>query len=142
MRKLGFNNELKVETDMLVSPTGYPFKKADLAGTISDPEIYNARTRICNRGGLVSLYEKDDGSIGYRCAAEPIDKFVNKGGKIEETVGRGCLCNGLFTTAGMNPSSVEPPVVTIGDDVSFLRKLMANEDDSYGASDAIKYLLS
>lgn len=142
MRKIGFNNELKVETDMLVSPTGYPFKKANLAGTISDPDIYNARTRICNRGGLVSLYEKEDGTIGYRCASEPIDKFVKKGGKIEDTEGRGCLCNGLFTTAGMNPSSVEPPVVTIGDDVSFLRKLMVNEDDSYGASDAIKYLLS
>jgi len=140
VRKLGFNGQLDVKTDMVISPTGFPFKVVILNGTISVVFIYESRTRICNKGGLVSLYEKEDGTIGYRCSAEPFDKFIAKGGKLEEAIGKGCLCNGLFSTVGMN-SDIEPPIVTIGDDVSFLRKLMANENSSYTAKDAIEYLI-
>ena len=140
MRKHGFNGTLEIQTDMRISPTSYPFKKALLSGTISEEAVYNARTRICDIGGLVYLYGKENGSIGYRCPAEPVDKYVKKGGDIKDTVGRGCLCNGLFATAGMNTED-EPPVVTIGDDLSFLKKVMANKNSSYGAKDAINYLL-
>lgn len=141
IRKLGYNNQLNIKTDMQISPTGYPFKVIQLAGTISDKDTYNQRERICNIGGLVSLYEREDGKIGRRCSAEPIDAYEKKGGRIEDTESRGCLCNGLFSTVGMN-YSYEPMVFTIGDDVSFLRKLMANEDSSYTAREAINYLLS
>jgi len=140
IRKLGFEGKLIVKTDMRISPTGFPFKVVDLDGTIAKPEIYEARTRICDQSELVSLYERPDGGIGYRCSAEPENQFVRKGGDLKDTVGRGCLCNGLITTAGFGDEK-EPPVVTLGDDVSFLPFLMKNAEDSYSAAQAIRYLL-
>lgn len=139
-RKLGFEGKLAIRTDMLISPTGFPFKVTILDGTLSESKIYEARHRICNQGALVSLYERQDGTIGYRCAAEPVDKFVAKGGNITETVGRGCICNGLSVTADVG-NDEEPPIVTLGDDVSFLPHLMANAESSYTAAQAIRYLL-
>lgn len=140
VRKLGFEGRLVVKTDMRISPTGFPFKVVDLDGTIAKPEIYEARTRICDQSELVSLYERPDGGIGYRCSAEPENQYVRKGGDIKDTIGRGCLCNGLITTAGFGDEE-EPPVVTLGDDVSFLPFLMKDAEDSYSAAQAIKYLL-
>ena len=140
MRFLGFNGLLQVKTDMQISPTGYPFKVAQIPGTISEAGTYYSRKRICNRGGLVILYERSDNTIGRRCSAEPVEKYVAKGGDEADTVNSGCLCNGLFVTAGINPDSHEPPVATIGDDVSFLKLLMNNPEDAYTAEDAINYL--
>jgi NAD(P)H-dependent flavin oxidoreductase YrpB (nitropropane dioxygenase family) len=140
LRRKGFNGELGIRTDMRVSPTGFPFKVAILDGTIAESDIFNQRVRLCNQGALVTLYERPDGLIGYRCASEPIDRYVAKGGKIEDTEGRGCICNGLLATAGLD-STGEVPIVTLGDDVSFLRKIMASADDSYTAKDAIDFLL-
>lgn len=140
IRKLGFEGNLNVRTDMRISPTGFPFKVAELDGTISTPETYASRERICNQGELVVLYERPDGKIGYRCPSEPEAKFVAKGGNLADTIGRGCLCNGLMSTADLG-DAIEDPVVTMGDDVSFLPFLMKNANDSYSASDAIKYLL-
>lgn len=140
IRQLGFEDKLIVKTDMRVSPTGFPFKVAMLDGTISEQKIYQARNRVCNQGALVSLYEKPDGTIGYRCASEPIDRFVAKGGNKADTVDRACLCNALSATAGIGNYN-ESPIVTLGDDVSFLKKIMANASSSYSAQDAIEYLL-
>jgi len=140
IRELGFTGKLQVRTDMRISPTGFPFKTVILGGTISEQDVYESRVRICNVGALISLYEKEDGSLGYRCAAEPLVNFVAKGGDIADTVGRGCICNGLLSTAGLTNQG-ELPVVTLGDDTSFLPVLMANANDSYSAKDAIDYLL-
>ncbi|TSC51960.1 MAG: 2-nitropropane dioxygenase [Parcubacteria group bacterium LiPW_41] len=139
-RKLGFQGKLIIRTDMLISPTGFPFKVAVLFGTLSEHDIYESRIRICNQGALVSLYEREDGLIGYRCPAEPIDQFIRKGGDISETFGRGCLCNGLGTTGGVGNYG-EPAIMTLGDDLSFLLFLMKDENDSYSAQDATNYLL-
>lgn len=140
IRELGFEGKLQVRTDMRISPTGFPFKVVALPGTISDPVVYQNRQRVCDQGALAILYEKPDGSIGYRCPSEPIGRFVSKGGELAETVGRGCLCNGLYATAGLNGEEI--PIVTLGDDVSFLQKLMTEAHDSYSAENAIRYLLS
>jgi hypothetical protein len=59
---------------------------------------------------------------------------------VSETVGRGCLCNGLVATPGW-PNPGESPLVTLGDDVSFLQKLMKDADGVYSAGDAIAWLL-
>ena len=60
--------------------------------------------------------------IGYRCSAEPVANYVAKGGKIEDTVGRKCLCNALMANIGhaqtRKDGSAEPPLVTIGDDLN------------------------
>lgn len=140
IRARGFKKTLTVKTDMRISPTGFPFKVVDLDDTIAKPEVYAARTRICNQGELVSLYERPNGTIGSRCPSEPMDKYSAKGGNIADAVGRGCLCNGLISAANLGDEE-EPPIVTLGDDVYFLRFLMENEESSYSAAQAIQYLL-
>jgi len=114
---------------------------ARLPGTISEPAVYDRRRRVCSQGSLVELYEKPDGKIGCRCAGEPAERYIAKGGKAEDTVGRGCLCNGLLATVSLADRG-EPPIVTLGDDTGFLRKLMKNPNDVYTANDAITWLLS
>lgn len=136
----GFARKQQVRTDMLFSPTDFPFKVALLDGTLSDPDIYNARTRICDRRVLARLYKNDHGAIGYRCPSEPVHDYVRKGGKVEDTALRGCICNGLLATAGYNTDD-EPPVVTLGDDLGFLPKIMQHPDDEYDAARVIDYLL-
>jgi nitronate monooxygenase len=140
IRKLGFQDKLNVRTDMRFSPTGFPFKVVILEGTLSESEVYKTRIRRCDQGALATLFERPDGSIGSLCPAELLEKFISKGGNEMDTVGRGCLCNGLISTAGFGDEH-EPPIVTLGDDVSFLSFLMADADDSYSAEDAVNYLL-
>ncbi|HAO64752.1 TPA: 2-nitropropane dioxygenase [Candidatus Taylorbacteria bacterium] len=141
IRELGYTGALKVRTDMRISPTGFPFKVATIEDTLSEKSVRDGRIRICNHGALVSLYEKPDGTVGYRCASEPEDIFVAKGGNIKDTVGRGCICNGLMSTTGLGDIG-EPPVVTLGDDLTFLPHVMADAQSSYSAADAIRYLLA
>lgn len=139
MRRLGYRGNLLVHTDPKASPTGFPFKVVQLSDTHSDSAVYAARTRVCNLGVLLVPYERPDGKIGFRCPGEPIETYLRKGGKVEDTLDVRCLCNGLFSAAGLgNPS--EMPIFTMGDDSSFLRHLMRDENSSYNAADAIAYL--
>jgi len=84
-----------VFTAPVASPTGFPFKALMLPGTLSDPEIYEARTRICDLGYLRHAYRKRDGSLGWRCPAENVDAYTAKGGNRNDTVRRKCLCKAL-----------------------------------------------
>ncbi|MEE9169520.1 MAG: nitronate monooxygenase, partial [bacterium] len=110
------DQEIKVRTDPLVSPTGYPFKVVQLEGTLSDPKIGRNRIRLCDVGMLRHLYKRADGKVGFRCPAEPVEQYLAKGGKPEDTVGKNCLCNNLLATAGYpqhrKDGSVEPSMVT------------------------------
>ena len=141
IRELGFNERLNVKTDMRVSPTGYPFKVAQISGTLSEDYLFENRNRICDQGCLRSLYEKRNGGIGYRCSAEPEYLYTYKNGEAEDTVGRACLCNGLLSACNLGDSE-EFAIITLGDDLGFLKNLMKNKDDSYSAKDAVKYLIS
>jgi nitronate monooxygenase len=140
-----------VFTDPLASPTGFPFKVLQLPGTLSEPEVYARRTRVCDLGYLRQAYKKDDGTLGYRCPAEPVADYVRKGGKEAETVGRKCLCNGLFSTLGLGQvghnGANEPPLLTGGDDVVNLPAVMrwaspTGIPDTYTAADVLTYLLA
>ena len=137
------SNALEVKTSMVASSTGYPFKVASIPGTISDESLYEQRDRKCDLGYLRDAYVKENGSIGYRCAAEPVDAYLRKGGLLEETVGSTCLCNGLMATCGLGQvrgdGRPELPLVTSGDFVNEIR-LVAHGDASYGALDVIEYL--
>ena len=93
--------ELEVLTDGDASPTGFPFKVAQLPGTLSDPAVRAARPRLCDLGYLRSPYRKDDGRVGYRCPAEPVEMFVRKGGSADDAAGRACLCNALSADVGL-----------------------------------------
>ncbi len=136
----------EVFTDPLASPTGFPFKVALLQGSYSDPEVAAARTRVCDIGLLRESYATPEGKIGYRCSAEPVANYVAKGGNIEETVGRKCLCNALMANIGHQQTrkdgSVEPALVTIGDDLNTVVQFMAPGKASYSAADVVASLLS
>ena len=136
----------EVFTDPLASPTGFPFKVAQLQGSYSDAAVAEARTRVCDIGLLRESYVTPDGKIGYRCSAEPVANYVNKGGKVEETVGRKCLCNALFANIGhqqvRKDGSVEPPLVTVGDDLNTVAQFLSPGRTSYSAADVVESLLS
>lgn len=141
IRRLGYIGELIIRTDPKASPTGFPFKVIQLPGTQSDPEVCEARKRVCDVCVLRTPYQKEDGTVGFRCSSEPLEDYLRKGGKEDDTVGVRCICNGLLSAAGIgNPG--EPPIFTLGDDVSFLRHLMGDQHSPYTAEDAVTYLLS
>ncbi len=135
---------IKVHTDPLASPTGFPFKVVLLDDTMSDDETYSKRTRICDLGYLRHQYVKEDGTVGYRCPSEPIEDYLKKGGKLEDTVGRKCVCNGLMTTVGLGQvrkGYYEPPIVTSGDDVAKIARFLKPGETSYSAEDVIDQIL-
>lgn len=135
----------KVFTDAHASPTGFPFKVAELEGSLSDPEGYRQRRRLCDLGFLRELYRKPDGSIGYRCAAEPEKAYLAKGGHAEDLVDRKCVCNALVANIGMSQKlpdgSRELPMVTLGDDFKNIVRFCSAEHPEYTAADVIRTLL-
>lgn len=143
IRRKAREGRINIKTDAYASPSGYPFKVAELDDTLSQDEVYEARPRLCDVGKLQTLYRKDDGTIGARCPAEEIKFYLQKGGKIEDTYHRKCICNGLIATNGLpqiQPAKrgyVEQAIVTLGDDLSFLYHL----PEPYFALDVIHYIL-
>jgi NAD(P)H-dependent flavin oxidoreductase YrpB (nitropropane dioxygenase family) len=134
-----------VFTDPVASPTGFPFKVVTMPGTLSDPRQYLDRTRICDIGYLRHLYRKSDGTVGYRCPGEPEEDYVRKGGAIEETRGRVCVCNGLLSTVGIGQVRgrdwVEPALLTAGNDICDIAHFLPPGADSYTAADVVSRLL-
>lgn len=136
--------EAHVFTDPLASPTGFPFKVLNMKNTVSEMDVFEARTRICDLGYLRHVYRRDDGKLGYRCPSEPIDDFLRKGGDPNEIPGRKCVCNGLMSTSGLGQvrkdGRLEPPIVTAGDEVSRVARFLAPGKTTYTAADVIAYL--
>jgi len=136
--------------DPVASPTGFPFQVLSKKGTLSEHEIYNERCRTCDLGYLREAYENPDGSLGWRCRSEDPEVYVRKGGNIEETEGRKCLCNSLMANIGMpqlrNQKGKglveEPPLITCGDDLSTISKLTNEAKLSYSAAEVIDYMLA
>ena len=135
----------KVFTDPLASPTGFPFKVAQLEGTLSDDSVYSARPRICDLGFLREAYRTAEGRVDFRCPAQPATIYVAKGGKLENTVGRKCLCNALVANIGQpqirNGKHVEPGMITSGDDLRNIPQFLTAGQTSYSAADVIEKLL-
>jgi nitronate monooxygenase len=135
----------EVFTDPLASPTGFPFKVAKLEGTLSDNKVYSARPRICDLGFLREAYRTAEGKVDFRCPAQPATIYVAKGGKLENTVGRKCLCNALVANIGQpqirNGKHVEPGMITSGDDLRNIPQFLTAGQTSYSAADVIERLL-
>lgn len=136
--------ELEVHTDPLASPSGFPFKVVRLEGTVSEEPVYAARERRCDLGFMRTNYKRPDGSVGYRCPSEAVDAYLAKGGKLDDTAGRKCLCNGLLATVGLAQERArgpEPPIVTAGDDVGAVVRALAGDTGRWTAADVIAHLL-
>ncbi|MDP4199347.1 MAG: nitronate monooxygenase [Bacteroidota bacterium] len=140
------NGNAQVFTDPAASPTGFPFKIVQLEETLSDNELYGERPRLCQLGFLRSTYKRPDGTIGYRCPGEPVNSYVKKGGKAEDTVGRKCLCNALMANVGLAQEQlsgyVEQGLVTAGDSLHRVGHFLQNGERSYTAAEVIEYLFS
>lgn len=131
---------LDVFTDPLASPTGFPFKVVTLPGTLSQPDVYAARERVCDLGYLREAYRTDTGRVGWRCPAEPVAAYESKGGAAADTPGRKCLCNALMADAGyaqvQRGGLTEPGLLTSGDGLGALR----DWTPGYGAADVLRVL--
>lgn len=138
--------QARVFTDPLVSPAGFPFKVAQMAQTLSEAALYENRPRICDLGYLRHPYRKTDGTVGYRCPAEPLKNFLQKDGILADTQDRKCVCNGLPATVGLGQvrpkSGAELPLVTAGDDVADIAQFLKPGRDSYSAQDVLDRLLA
>ncbi len=143
--KMARTRSAVVATDALASPTGFPFKVARLAGTLSDQDVYLSRPRICDLGYLREAYRNDAGAIDYRCAGEPVTIYVAKGGKAESAEGRKCLCNSLLANIG-HPQvragrHVENGLITAGNDLENILRFVHPDGSEYHAREVISALL-
>jgi nitronate monooxygenase len=138
------NGGCYVRTDPLASPTNFPFKVVELNGTMSEDKLYGERQRVCDLGYLRSVYRKEDGSVGYRCPSEPIEDYIKKGGTVEDTVGRQCICNGLTGTIGLSQTRhgvPELPILTAGRDIEVIKQFIKPGEATYAADDVLDVLL-
>lgn len=136
------SEDVETQTEGRGSPTGYPFKTLNLNGTEGGRDASERERQSCNHGYLRTAFQKEDGSIGWRCAAEPEADYVRKGGKAEDCAGRRCLCNGLLATAGyphaMKTGGIEYPLITSGIMRDLPRFLKGKSD--YSADDVLDEL--
>ena len=140
------DDSIDVLTDGRASPTGFPFKVVQLEGTVSQLPVYQRRERVCDLGYLRQAYKRPDGRIDYRCAAEPVETYVKKGGLREDTTGRKCLCNALFATIGhaqvREHGVEEAPLITSGDELKNIRRFIGSDRAGYTAGEVIDWILT
>lgn len=134
-----------VRTDAAASPTRFPFKVAQVDHTLADPEIYGGRRRLCDVGMLRQAHRLADGSLVWRCPAEPVAAFAAKGGNQDETRCAVCLCNALAATAGFaqtRPNGYrEAAIVTSGDGLPAIARFLRDGATDYSAKDVLDHLL-
>jgi NAD(P)H-dependent flavin oxidoreductase YrpB (nitropropane dioxygenase family) len=137
----------------LFSPTGFAFKVVQLKDTLSEPEVYESRRRICDIGHLrqLGLSKPDEDGIRtlfQRCPAGPIDAYINQRGLERNTEERRCLCNGLLACVGLAQvketqglAVEEPAIVTLGNHLDGVRRLSRQGQTPYRAEDAVADIL-
>ena len=137
--------DVRVVTDPIASPAGFPFKVVQVPGTLSEEATYAQRERICDLGYLRSAYRMESGRPGWRCPAEPAAAYVRKGGALADTMGRKCICNGLMSNVGLGQvrgGSRETAIVTSGNDLPDVARFLAPGATGYRAVDVIRHLLT
>ena len=136
---------LRVRTDASASPTGFPFQVAQLSETLSEEQVYDERPRLCDLSYLRTPYQTENGDIGYRCPSEPVHMYLRKGGAIEDTVGRKCLCNALTANIGLGQNRrdgyAEPALVTLGANLEGAHSLTTRHPEGWRAADVVTWLL-
>ncbi len=136
---------LVVRNDPRASPTGFPFKVAELPITELNGARPAVRERICDLGYLRSPVERPDGSVAYRCPSEPAHMYERKGGNAEDIAGRKCLCNALMANVGLGQlrrsGYEEEPAITLGQDLVGAKALVALHPHGWTARQAVGWLL-
>ena len=70
---------------------------------------------------------------------------MRKGGTVEDTVGRACLCNSLTANVELGQTRpdgyVEQPMVTLGADIDGSRRLAGLHPAGWSARDALQWLM-
>jgi NAD(P)H-dependent flavin oxidoreductase YrpB (nitropropane dioxygenase family) len=134
---------LHVRTDPHASPTGFPFKIAELDGTLSDPDVYAHRPRSCDLSYLRTPYLDGD-RIRYRCSAEPVEDYIRKSGTAADAEGTKCLCNALVADIGLGQTRRdgyrEPALATLGADLDGVRQLAALHPTGWSTADVLSWL--
>lgn len=143
--QLSREGRLHVFTDPLASPTGFPFKVVRVPGAMSDSSLPSSRERLCDLGFLRHAYRKPDGTLGYRCPAEPVEDYVRKGGSAGDTQGRECVCNGLMATIGLAQVNAKNipfrPLLTAGQEIVNITRFLKPECDGFRAAEVVDLLL-
>jgi nitronate monooxygenase len=133
-------------TDTLASPTGFPFKVAQLDDSQTNPAVYEGRERVCDLGFLREAYRTSAGTVDFRCPAEPEHVYLAKGGRAQAMAGRKCLCNALVANIGMPQLRAndyhEPTLVTMGNDLVALDRFLIGGRDGYAAADVVEHILA
>lgn len=157
-KESGFSQELKAKiiqgihqgsagvfTDPSASPTGFPFKVLSVKGSLSEQDAYQDRHRICDLGYLRHPYKKSEGTLGYRCPAEPTGAYLKKGGKEADLQGKKCLCNALLANIGLaqrrGNGYVENLLVTSGDDILTIGRFLDHKT-AYAAADVVAWIMN
>lgn len=148
----GVDDEALVRTT-LFSPTGFSFKVVQLEGTLSEQQVFDARRRVCDIGLLqqVGLSRPDEAGeriLFQRCAAAPIEGYIDKRGLVRNTEDRRCLCNGLLACVGLgqvrghhSEPDAEPAIVTLGGNLDGVRRLSRQGQTHYWAKDVVDDIL-
>lgn len=134
------SGQLNVITDFRASPTDYPFKRVDVKANAGVDAC-----RACDLGYLRHFFEKQDGTLACRCPASPRKVYLAKGGQADDCEGRRCLCNELMATIGMGQvrrGRFVQPLVTMGEDLSFLDKMEVSDAGLPTARSIVDFLLS
>lgn len=143
--RMALNGESPVSTDPLASPTGFPFKVVELSGSLSEASTYENRRRVCDLGMLRQPYRRADGTLCYRCPAEPVAAYESKDGDPADSLGRKCLCNALIANVGMpqtlSGGTEEPCLVTLGNDLSSIQAFCTEKQIDFSAADIVHTLL-
>ena len=135
--------QVSIRTDGRASPTGFPFKVATMPESEGGRSADERQRQACSFGYLRQAAQQGDAVI-WRCPAEPVETFTNKGGDPADAVGRRCVCLGLFSAAGhalVNGDGFELPLITAGDDVVALARYLRPGRDGYTAAEVIDDLL-
>ena len=137
------SGKLEIYTSAIASPTGFNFK---LAFT-KNAKPQNIANRFCDIGGLSEAYSlKGSDEIFYRCPAENVETYKNKGGDTAKAIGKLCLCNGLLATVGLGQirsGNIEEAIITLGDKApETVKRLVGKYGLHFTASDVVDFLRS
>ncbi len=143
---------LDVYNDPRISPTYYAFRvDRNIEGvpSIGDTDVYedwSANHRSCTIGRLRER-TTHNGRLTWICKAEPVEDYIRKGGKTEDTVGAGCLCENLLSAIDLGQTHKDgyevPPLYSSGTEQGqyFLPEVLRGRN-SYTAKDVVEFLVS